>query len=69
VEDLRIVVYVRLEVRLVMQVRDALFTGSVSAPSRPFLLSLRASVEILHKDVSIHYLFQECPINAMNCVT
>jgi hypothetical protein len=45
-----VVVNVRLQAGLIIQVRDTSFTGSVSHLIRPFLLSWMASEEVLHKD-------------------
>ena len=45
-----IVFNVRLQARLVIQVRDTPFTGNVSHLIRPFLVSWLASEVVLHKD-------------------
>jgi hypothetical protein len=52
-----VVIYDGLDARLVVQVRDTLLTGVGGHHIRPGLISLLASVEILHKDtiISSHY--------------
>jgi hypothetical protein len=45
-----VVVNVRLQVGLIVQVQDTPFTGSVSHLIRPFLLSWLAYEEVPHKD-------------------
>ena len=46
-----VVINVRLEAGLVIQVRDTPFIGSVSHLIRPCLLARLASEEVLHKDM------------------
>jgi hypothetical protein len=46
-----VIVNVRLQADLIIQVCDTPFIGSVSHLIRPFLLSWLASKEVLHKDM------------------